>query len=55
MKWSELKAILMQYKDDFVEYLRDDYEDAAAEDAWENYDPDDYVDWDSMPGGHDDY
>lgn len=30
------------------------WEEEAAEEASAEYDPDDYVDWDSMPGGYDD-
>lgn len=54
-RWADLRKILEQHEDAFDEYLHDIYEDRAAEEAWESYDPDDYVDWDSMPGGHDYY
>lgn len=39
-----------RYHDEILNYFEED----AVEDAEKNYDPDDYVDWDSMPGGHDD-
>ncbi|MBO5712308.1 MAG: hypothetical protein J6R47_05655 [Acholeplasmatales bacterium] len=39
----------------YEDKIMDNYEEEAVEDALENYDPDDYIDWDSMPGGHDDY
>lgn len=35
--------------------ILDNWEEEAANEASENYDPDDYVDWDMMTGGHDDY
>lgn len=40
-----------KYAKDIKEYFRED----AQEDANHNYDEYDYVDWDMMPGGHDDY
>lgn len=43
--------IYSKYENDILE----NYRDRATDDALENYDPDDYIDWDSMPGGHDDY
>lgn len=33
--------------------FKDQFYDRAVADAEANYDPDDYVDWDNMPGGHD--
>lgn len=44
-------TIFEKYKTDILE----NWEDAAREDAEEKYDPRDYIDWDCMPGGHDDY
>lgn len=38
----------------YEEKILENWEEDAAEEAAEEYDPDDYVDWDSMPGGHDD-
>lgn len=38
----------------YQQKILDNYEDCAKEQAAEEYDPYDYVDWDSMPGGHDD-
>ena len=35
--------------------LRDKFYEKAVEDAEHNYDPYDYIDWDVMRGGHDDY
>lgn len=43
-------AIYSKYEEKILE----NWEEDAAEEASEEYDPDDYVDWDSMPGGHDD-
>lgn len=43
-------AIYTKYEEKILE----NWEEDAAEEAAEEYDPDDYVDWDSMPGGHDD-
>lgn len=43
-------AIYSKYEDKILK----NWEEDAAEEAAEEYDPDDYVDWDSMPGGHDD-
>lgn len=43
-------AIYAKYEDKILE----NWEEDAAEQATQDYDPDDYVDWDSMPGGHDD-
>lgn len=37
----------------YQQSILDRWEDAAIEDATYRYDPDNYVDWDSMPGGHD--
>lgn len=39
----------------YEQKILDNWEEDAAEEAAEDYDPDDYVDWDSMPGGHDYY
>lgn len=39
-----------RYQDEILNHFEED----AVENAEKNYDPDDYVDWDSMPGGHDD-
>lgn len=39
----------------YKQQILDHWESDAVEDAEANYDPDDYVDWDSMPGGHDYY
>lgn len=44
-------AIFSKYKYMILE----NWEEDAAEEAAQEYDPDDYVDWDSMPGGHDYY
>lgn len=41
--------------DKYKDKIMDNYEAAAVKDAELNYDPDDEIDWDSMPGGHDDY
>ena len=38
----------------YEERILENWEEDAREEAQEEYDPDDYVDWDSMPGGHDD-
>lgn len=38
----------------FENEILDHWYESALENAQENYDPDDYIDWDSMPGGHDD-
>lgn len=38
----------------YEEKILENWEEDAQEEAAEEYDPDDYVDWDSMPGGHDD-
>lgn len=38
----------------YEEKILENWEEDAQKDAAEQYDPDDYVDWDSMPGGHDD-
>lgn len=43
-------AIYSKYEEKILE----NWEEDAAEEASDEYDPDDYVDWDSMPGGHDD-
>ena len=43
-------AIYTKYEEKILE----NWEEDAREEAEEEYDPDDYVDWDSMPGGHDD-
>ena len=43
-------VIYSKYEDKILE----NWEEDAAEQAAQEYDPDDYVDWDSMPGGHDD-
>ena len=43
-------AIYSKYEDKILENWKED----AAEQAAQEYDPDNYVDWDSMPGGHDD-
>ena len=43
-------TIYSKYEDKILE----NWEEDAAEEAAQEYDPDDYVDWDSMPGGHDD-
>ena len=40
-----------KYEEQILSYYYDD----AVEDAESDYDPRDYIDWDSMPGGHDDY
>ena len=40
-----------KYKDEIL----DNWKEEAIEDAQENYNHEDYIDWDSMPGGHDDY
>lgn len=42
-------AIYSKYEDKILE----SWEEEAAEQAAQEYDPDDYVDWDSMPGGYD--
>lgn len=41
--------------DKYKQQILDHWEEDAVEDAETNYDPKDYVDWDSMPGGHDYY
>ena len=41
--------------DKYKQQILDHWEEDAVEDAETNYDPNDYVDWDSMPGGHDYY
>lgn len=38
----------------YEEKILENWEEDAQEEAAGEYDPDDYVDWDSMPGGHDD-
>lgn len=43
-------AVFSKYEEKILE----NWEEDAANEAAEEYDPDDYVDWDSMPGGHDD-
>ena len=43
-------AFYSKYEDKILE----NWEEDATEQAAQEYDPDDYVDWDSMPGGHDD-
>lgn len=42
-------AIYSKYEEKILE----NWEEDAQEEAAEEYEPDDYVDWDSMPGGHD--
>lgn len=44
-------VIFTKYHEQILEH----YEDKAREDAEMKYNPDDYIDWDTMPGGHDDY
>ena len=43
--------LFTKYEEEILSYFYDD----AVEDAESDYDPHDYIDWDSMPGGHDDY
>ena len=52
-KWLDdnFDTIYAKYEKDILEAWEED----AKNQAEEQYDPDDYVDWDSMPGGHDDY
>lgn len=38
----------------YKELILENWIEDAIDDATANYDPDDYVDWDMMPGGHDD-
>lgn len=56
--WSKFESWLDDNFDEiFDKYekkILEAWEDFAVEDAYQEYDPDDYVDWDSMPGGHDD-
>lgn len=44
-------AIFSKYEQQILE----NWEERAAEEAAQEYDPNDYIDWDSMPGGHDYY
>lgn len=48
--YDNFDAIYSKYEDKILE----NWEEDAAKQAAQEYDPDDYVDWDSMPGGHDD-
>ena len=52
IKWvsDNFEELFEKYHDLILDYWRDD----AIDDAQEKYDANDYVDWDSMPGGHDD-
>lgn len=60
-EWTDEKARdkvvnnLDYYVDKFEELLLSEYRDEAVSEAESNYDPMDEIDWDSMPGGHDDY
>lgn len=55
--WMKFTDWLDDHYDEIFEKYKIDilchYEDAAIDEAAENYDPDDYIDWDMMPGGHD--
>lgn len=39
--------------DKYNDAVKERFREAAQDDAYERYDPDDYVNWDIMPGGHD--
>lgn len=56
--WSKFESWLDENFDTiFSKYkykILENWEEDAAEEAAREYDPNDYVDWDSMPGGHDD-
>lgn len=56
--WSKFESWLDENFDTiFRKYkykILENWEEDAAEEAAREYDPNDYVDWDSMPGGHDD-
>ena len=58
MSDEDAEAWVIEHFDELFEKYRSNilehWEEDAAEDAAEKYDSDDYVDWDSMPGGHDD-
>lgn len=57
--WSKFEAWLDANFDTiyskYEEKILENWEEHAAEEAAQEYDPDDYIDWDSMPGGHDYY